>query len=133
MEASPAVHAAALWAGLSLALLVVLSVRVTRLRRRHEVALGHGDIPSLHHAVRAFGNAAEYVPAGLAGLGILALLGAPALLVHLAGLVLFAGRVSHAVGVSRSGEPSRARAAGALATWIAYVMMTAALIFYAVP
>jgi len=40
-------HAAALWAGLHLFLLLVLSVLVVRLRQKHKVALGGEGIPEL--------------------------------------------------------------------------------------
>lgn len=133
METSPAAHAAALWAGLNLILLLVLSVRVVRLRRRHGVALGHGEFADLHHAIRAFANAAEYVPAALVALAVLALAGAPALLVHATGLVLTAGRTAHAVGLSRSGGASLPRAVGTAATWLAYLLAAVALLFYAIP
>lgn len=133
MDLTPAAHAAALWAGLHLVLLLVLSVLVTRQRRKHGVALGDGGVPELERAIRAFGNATEYVPTALIGLAILAMAGAPPLLVHLIGFVLFAGRGLHAVGLSRSGEATLPRAAGVLATWIAYIAAAAALLFYAVP
>ncbi|THD82067.1 MAG: glutathione S-transferase [Phenylobacterium sp.] len=133
MDAAPSAHAAALWVGLHLALLLILSVRVVRLRRRHAVTFGHGDIPDLAQAVRAFGNATEYIPAALIGIVVLALLGAPALLVHATGLLLFAGRVAHAWGLSRSGGASIPRAVGAVATWLAYIVAAVALIFYAIP
>lgn len=133
MDVTPAAHAAALWAGLSLILLLVLSVRVVRLRRRHEVSLGHGDIPDLAHAVRAFGNASEYVPAAIAALAVLAVVGAAPLMVHAGGLMLFAGRLSHAWGLSRSGGASLPRAAGVVLTWLAYILVAVSLIFYAIP
>jgi len=133
MEVTPAAHAAALWAGLSLVLLLVLSVRVVRLRRKHAVALGHGDTPELERAVRAFGNATEYIPSALVALAVLALAGAPAALAHVIGLLLLAGRVAHAWGLSRSSGASPARALGVLATWLAYIAAAVALIFYAVP
>ena len=133
MDVMPAAHAAALWAGLSLALLLVLAIGVTRQRRRHHVLFGDGGVPELAQAIRAFGNASEYVPAGLVGLAVLALAGATPLIVHLAGGLLFAGRLAHAFGLSRSSGPSRARALGVLATWIAFVVIAAALLFYAVP
>ncbi|MGA0608228.1 MAPEG family protein [Phenylobacterium sp. VNQ135] len=133
MDVTASAHAAALWAGLHIFLLLVLSVLVTRQRRKHGVSLGDGGVPALSHAIRAFGNASEHVPAALGGLAILALAGAPPLLIHPVGLVLFAGRLLHAVGLSRSGDATLPRAIGTLATWIAYVVLGAALIFYAVP
>lgn len=133
MDVTPAAHAAALWAGLSLVLLLVLSVRVVRLRRRHGVVFGDGDRPVLTRRVRAFGNAQEYVPAAIAALAVLALVDAPALLVHACGFMLVAGRLSHAVGLSRTGEASLPRAAGVVLTWLAYIVTAVALIFYAIP
>jgi hypothetical protein len=133
MDVTPAAHAAALWVGLNLVLLLVLSVRVVRLRRRHGVVFGDGEVADLAQAVRAFGNATEYVPAALIGVVVLAVLAAPPLLVHAAGLLLFAGRVAHAWGLSRSGGASLPRAIGVVATWLAYIVVAAALIFYAVP
>ena len=133
MDPMASAHAAALWAGLCLVLLLVLSVLVTRQRRRHRVETGDGGVPALHQAIRAFGNAAEYIPAALAGLGILALAGAPPMVIHPLGAIFLAGRVLHAVSLSRSTEATWLRASGALATWISYVGLAAALLFYAIP
>jgi uncharacterized membrane protein YecN with MAPEG domain len=133
MDATSSAHAAALWAGLHLILLLVLSVLVTRQRRRHKVEIGDGGVPALNQAIRAFGNATEYVPAAMAGLALLALVNAPPLLIHPLGVILFVGRVLHAFGLSRSTGTSMARVAGALATWISYIAMAAALLFYAIP
>ena len=133
MDPQASEHAAALWTGLHLILLLVLSVLVTRQRRKHHVEIGDGGVPALNQAIRAFGNAAEYVPAALIGLGVLALAGAMPLLIHPIGFLLFAGRVMHAVGLSRSTGVSWLRTAGVLATWVAYIALAAALLFYAVP
>ena len=126
-------HAAALWAGLHIILLLVLSVLVTRQRRKHRVEIGDGGVPALNQAIRAFGNATEYVPTALAALAILALVGVLPALLHAIGLTLFAGRVLHAVGLSRSSAATWPRAVGVLATWIAYIAIAAALLFYAFP
>ena len=131
--ASPSAHAAALWVGLHLILLLVLSVLVVRQRRRHQVVLGDAEIPELAQAIRAFGNATEYVPGGLVAIAVLALVGAWPLLIHAVGLVLFGGRVAHAVGLSRSGGSSVLRSAGVTATWLAYILAGVALLFYAIP
>ena len=133
MDPQASAHAAALWTGLHLILLLVLSVLVTRQRRKHHIEIGDGGVPALNQAIRAFGNAAEYVPAALVGLGVLALVGAMPLLIHPIGFLLFVGRIMHAVGLSRSTGVSWLRTAGVLATWIAYVALAAALLFYAVP
>jgi len=133
MEITPSVHAAALWVGLHLILLLVLSMLVVRQRRRHRIELGHGDIPELDRAIRAFGNASEYVPAGLVAIVVLAMAGAPILVIHAMGLTLLTGRIVHAFGLSRSGAASLPRAAGVMITWLAYILGGVALVFYAIP
>ena len=133
MDIAASAHAAALWAGLCIILLLVLALLVTRQRRKHHVEIGDGGVPDLNQAIRAFGNATEYVPAAISGLGLLALVGAPPLLIHPIGLILFVGRVLHAFGLSRSSGLTFGRAAGVLATWVAYVAIAAALLFYAIP
>jgi uncharacterized membrane protein YecN with MAPEG domain len=119
--------------GLHLILLLVLSVLVVRQRRIHRVELGDGDIPQLTQAIRAFGNATEYVPAGLIAIAVLALVGAPPPVVHATGLILLTGRIAHAVGLSRSGAASLPRAIGVVLTWLAYILGAVSLVFYAIP
>ena len=119
--------------GLHLVLLLVLSMLVVRQRQRHGVVLGDGGIPKLAQAIRAFGNATEYVPAGLVAIAALALAGAPPMVVHAVGFTLLVGRIAHAVGLSLSGGASPARAAGMILTWLAYIVAAVALVFYAIP
>ncbi len=129
---SPTVHAAALWVGLCLLLLLVLSVRVVRQRERHRVLIGDAGVPELLRARRAFGNATEYVPAAIGALITLTLVGAPAPVIHGFGLVLFLGRIAHAWGISVSAGPSIGRSAGTLLTWLAFLFAGALLLFYAI-
>ena len=63
-----AVQAAALWSGLLILLLLVLSGIVVSGRRKHMVSLGDGGIADLAAATRAFGNCAEYAAPGMIGL-----------------------------------------------------------------
>ena len=125
--------AAALWVGLHVFLLLILSLLVVRLRQKHKVAMGDEGIAELARAIRAFGNASEYVSPGLAILVTLALVSAPPLAIHVVGLMLFGGRVLHAFGLSNSGGASVPRALGMVATWLAYVFGGVALLFYAIP
>ena len=129
---STAENAAALWVALHILLLLVLSALVVRLRQKHKVALGDDGIAELSQAIRAFGNATEYIPAGLAAIIVLAMVEQRPLPVHVVGLTLFAGRAVHAIGLFSSGGASIARAAGILLTWLAYVFAIAALLFYAI-
>ena len=119
--------------GLHLILLLVLSVLVVQQRRKHQVVLGDAEIPQLAQAIRAFGNASEYVPSGLIAIAVLAVAGGIPLEVHAVGLTLFVGRVAHAIGLSRSGGSSVLRSAGVIATWIAYILGGVALLFHAIP
>lgn len=132
MDVFASARAAALWVGLHLILLLVLSLLVTRQRRKHKVLIGDGGVDELILAQRAFGNAAEYVPSALAGLAVMATVAMPPLAIHIAGLVLFASRIAHAVGLSRSEGLSIGRGVGILGTWITYIFMAVALLFYAV-
>lgn len=129
---SPSAHAAALWTGLHLLLLLVLSGLVVRQRQRHRVMIGDEGVPELLRARRAFGNATEYVPAGVGALAVLALVGAPAAVVHGVGAVLFVGRLLHGWGISTSAGPTIGRTVGTLMTWLAFLFSGALLLFYAV-
>lgn len=129
----PASHAAALWAGLILLLMLVLGILVTRQRQRHNVLIGDEGVPELVRAVRAFGNAAEYAPAGIAALALLALVGANALLVHAVGALMLFGRIAHAWGLSRNAGTSIGRLSGTILTWLAFLIAGALLLFYSVP
>lgn len=132
MDVTNTGHAAALWVGLHLLLMLVLSALVVRQRQKHKILFGDEGIPEVAQAVRAFGNASEYIPAGLAGLIVLDVASASPLLVHIAGALLFAGRVTHAVGLSTSGGVSVARSIGMTLTWLAYVFLIAATLFSAI-
>ena len=129
---APSAHAAALWAGLCLLLMMVLSMLVVRQRRTHRVGVGDNGVDSLQRASRAFGNAAEYVPAGLAVLALLTLVGAPPTSLHLAGATLFIGRLIHAVGLSRSTGVSLPRFLGMVITYLFLLCAAVTLIFYSI-
>ena len=131
MDISAAARAAALWAALLILTLLGLSLAVVRQRQRHGVMFGDGGEPELAQAIRAFGNAAEYIPPGLIGLTVMAMVGAPALAVQAAGFILFAGRAAHAVGLSRESGPSRLRPIGMVLTWVAYILTAVALLIFA--
>lgn len=127
-----AAQAAALWTALLLFLLLVLSLLAVRQRQTHKVPLGDDGIPALSRALRAFGNAAEYAPAGIGGLIAMAVVSAPPMAIHLCGILLLAGRIAHAVALSLSTEASILRSAGMLLTWVAYIFAAVALLIFAV-
>lgn len=80
-------------------LIVWLSLRVIKLRRAHRVRLGDGGVPELQIAIRAQGNATEYVPLSLILLALLEFSEAPVTLVHVGGIAVLAGRLLHARGL----------------------------------
>ena len=70
----------ALYTGLFILLLLALAANVVRNRLSGHVSLGDGGNPSLQKAVRAHGNATEYVPIVLIGLAVLENLGTSAVI-----------------------------------------------------
>ena len=112
---TPSAHAAALWVGLHLLLLLVLSVLVVRQRQRHRVLIGDEGVPDLLRARRAFGNATEYVPAGIGPWRCWRWSARPPLVIHGVGAVLFVGRVTHGSALSVSAGATLGRTAGTLA------------------
>jgi len=101
---SVALHAAALWAGLLILWMLALSGLVVRRRRKHLVAFGDGGQAEMTTATRAFGNAAEYIPAALVALVLLAVVGAPPLLIHALGGTLLGGAVVPPTGSAAAGS-----------------------------
>ena len=85
----------ALYAGLMGLWLLALGFEVVRRRRRHQVSVGDGGVRELELAMRAHGNASEYVPIALILLGLSEGLGAPVWVLHVFGLMLVAGRLLH--------------------------------------
>ena len=83
---------------------VALSVRTLLLRRRFQVAVGHGNEPLLERATRVHANFAEYVPIALLLIFFVELSGGSVYLVHALCLALIVGRLSHAFGVSQTRE-----------------------------
>ena len=123
-----AISAVALWAGLSLILLLVLTVRVSLHRRSLKVSLGDGGHAALNTASRTFGNAVEYLPIGLVAITLVALLGWSAGIVHALGAALFAGRVMHAIGMHAAKQPALGRMIGMILTYLVFLASAVLLI-----
>jgi len=88
-----------LYAAMLALLIVWLSLRVIKLRREKKVRLGDGGEPELQAAIRAQGNATEYIPISLILLALLELSGAHAALLHFGGVAVLVGRILHARGL----------------------------------
>ena len=127
-EAMTVLQAAAMWSGLSILLLVVLSFRTIFTRKRLKVSFGDGGNAELTAASRAFGNAAEYIPPCLAILILMALTGFQPVWVHAVGGAMLLGRVLHAWGLSQTKQPSFGRMSGMFLTQLALIGGAGALI-----
>jgi uncharacterized membrane protein YecN with MAPEG domain len=128
-EMSP-VQAAALWSGGMILLLVILGARVAMARRGNRVLLGDGGNAQVLLASRVFGNASEYIPAGIGALVLLAVLGMPAYVLHGLGGALFLGRLIHAVSLSDK-RPTVGRVIGMSLTWLALILAGGMLVVHA--
>lgn len=118
----------AIYAGILALLIVWLSLNVIKTRRANKVILGDGGLPALQNAIRAQGNAIEYIPISLVLLVLLELSGVTYLLVHLAGIALIIGRVIHAKGLLT--ENLRYRVLGMQFTIFTIIGLASANIFF---
>lgn len=118
-----------LYAALLALLMIALAVRVMLLRRNTSIGLGDGGNRTLACAVRAHGNAIEYVPVGLILLLVLELNQTLPLLLHTFGIALVVGRVVHALGLSATPGMSAGRAVGAALTLLVLVAMALMLLW----
>ena len=121
---------AALYVGLNILILLVLGYLVMSGRRKHKIVLGSGGNAEFERAVRAHANAAEYIPAGLVGIVMAALLdpAAPLWLLHGAGISLTLGRILHGVGL-HTGALNAGRMLGMMLTWASYLLLAGGLIY----
>lgn len=121
---------AALYIGINILLLLVLSFLVVRGRQTHKIVLGVPENnPAFTRAVRAHANAAEYIPAGLVGIMALAWFNhTPMWVLHGVGISLTLGRIFHAIGL-HTGELNIGRLAGMALTWTSYLLAGGYLIY----
>ena len=109
-------------------LLVTLSIRVIRVRRRERVPLGAGGNRLVERAMRTQGNFTEYVPLTLLLLAMLELKDAAAWHLHLLCAVLLVGRLIHAYGVGREPETYTFRTVGMALTFFALITTALSLL-----
>jgi uncharacterized protein len=97
-------------------LVLALSGRVMQQRWQCRVAFGDGgtEAAPLRRAMRAQGNAVEYLPISALVLVACELAGMSHGALHLWGTVLLLARIAHAVGISRAEGTSPLRAGGIL-------------------
>jgi hypothetical protein len=116
----------AIYASLAGLLLLVLSFRVVRSRRKLSVGLGDGGQESLLRAQRAQANFTEYVPIALILLAVAESQVLTGWLLHTAGAVLLLARLLHAWGLSQSSGRSFGRYWGTLLTWVVILALSLA-------
>jgi hypothetical protein len=119
----------ALYASLAGLLLLFLSFRVVRWRRKLSVGLGDGGQESLLRAQRAQANFIEYVPIALILLAAAESQGLAGWLLQTAGAILMLARLLHAWGLSQSSGRSFGRYWGTLLTWVVILALSLANIF----
>jgi len=121
---------AALYAGVNILILLVLAVLVVSGRRKHKITLGDGGNEAFNRHIRAHANAAEYIPAGLVGITLLALFdpATPIWLLHAAGISLTLGRILHGWGL-HTGTLNFGRMFGMVLTWTSYALIGGGLLW----
>jgi uncharacterized membrane protein YecN with MAPEG domain len=117
-----------LYVALGLLLVLILAVRVSLRRRTTKIGIGDGDDAELRKRIRAHGNAIEYLPIGLLALLLLDLDGTSPVVLHACGIVLIIARVSHAIGLSRTGGTSPERFVGIGLTLLILLVMAVLLL-----
>lgn len=120
-----------LWIGLHVFLLLALKLNVGRVRSGEKISFGDDGNERMIRAIRVQGNAVEDVPILLLGLVALALMNAPALLLHGIGGGLFVSRVLHAVGLGSSSGTSFGRFIGTIGTLLVSLTTIGACLWFA--
>jgi uncharacterized protein len=123
---------AAVYAALIVLMGVFLTYRVIFQRRSKLIGMGDGGDKTVARHIRVHGNFCENAPFALALLILLALMGAPVLVVHAVGLLFLAGRAAHAFGLSRTGGKSVGRVLGMVATHFSFLIGAGALLWLAI-
>lgn len=129
LDASGGLMVSSIYAGILALLIVYLSLNVIKLRRANKVILGDGGVAQLQNAIRAQGNATEYIPITLILLILLEFSGANVWFVHIGGIAIIVGRLAHAKGLLS--ENLRYRVLGMQVTFFTIIGLATTNIFYA--
>jgi uncharacterized protein len=107
---------------------IVLQVRIIRQRAPKQIGIGSGQDRILERDIRVHGNFVENATFGISALILLALTGAPALILHAVGLLMLVGRVAHAFGLASTAGKSLGRVGGMVLTLLALITASLTLI-----
>jgi uncharacterized membrane protein YecN with MAPEG domain len=107
----------ALYSSLLGLVFLYLSIQVIKVRRKHSISLGDGNIEALQRATRAHANFNEYVPICLVLLLVAELTTQADVFLHICGIVLLYGRLAHGYGLITKSGTSWGRISGVLATF----------------
>lgn len=116
----------ALYAALLALLLITISWRVSKHRKRAHVSLGDGGDELLIRAGRAQANFTEYVPLALILMLLLEAAGLWLLVLHGLGVMLLVGRLAHSWGMMNPDAKPSGRWWGTALTWV--MLLLAALL-----
>ncbi len=119
----------ALYASLLTFLYIALSLKIAFFRKNQGVDLGDGGDKLALRAIRAHGNANEYIPLFLILLGLYELNGGQLILLHACGAGFFVARILHATGLSGHVGKSFGRFWGAVLTFTILLVLAAANLF----
>jgi len=123
--------AATLYFGLFGFLMLALKINVGRVRAKEKVMFGDGANEAMQRAIRVQGNAVEDVPIVLIGIGGLAALAAPVVLIHALGGSFLVARILHAIGLGGTSGSSFGRMVGTLVTLIVKLVTAGACVWFA--
>ena len=126
-----ALNAVALYAAFNTFILIWLASNVMKRRKADKVWMGDGGSASIIRAQRGQGNFIEYVPMALILMTIMALQGAPAIALHIAGIILTVSRVLHAMHFIADDAPGWQRMAGSMGTFLVLFVSALGLIGHA--
>lgn len=104
-------------AGAAALLNLWLGLRISRLRRRHGVSIGHGGNSALAVRMRAHANFVEYTPFFLILLLLVELAHGSQAWLWLVAILFVLGRIVHAFGMDRPGA-NALRIVGMILTWL---------------
>ena len=97
---------------------LILALRVSMGRNKHQIFMGDGGNPNMIVRIRTHANFVEYVPLLLVLFGLLELAGANHTALIVGATVLVVARIFHAIGMA---GPMALRVAGAMATYLLLV------------